>query len=345
MGDIVKRDGADRFELEPSILDGQYAISLRRVADGVLAVNTDVINRAAEVIADAYAAKEMNPAKDKVQYVVDMSPDLLEKIEKGVVKLDYSKDGRVFAQLRDANNHFGKKLSIKRELINNGVDPQELRMAVQMAAVQQKLQAIVETLDDISEGVSEVLKGQQNDRFGLYYSGMSLMLEAREVQDETMRKLISSQALKALSDATGQLTQDIQEQIRYLLDGDYKKGKKGTRRAELDERMNSINKCFDAIHRAAVLKAAIYFDAGETAALLLAVEEYARFVNRAIAPYAGKLIEFDQSDTLLMDGKWETRVKALSEASELRKALTSETTFYLVPSDYDDEVSEDAIAG
>lgn len=326
MYDLVEFD--DQGSLLPSMLDDQYSLSFRKVVNHGRQSYMEVIRKAVEAALDTEEAKaELAPPQQGIRYVVDITPQIQEQIDKGLVRLDYGKDGQIYAQLRDTNNHFGKKLPIKEELIERNIDPLELRMAMQMAAIQQQLDRIADTLDEISIGVADVIKGQQNDRLGFYYSGVNLLLEAREVQDETMRKLVFAQALKSLSDATGQLTQAIQEDIRYLVDGQY--NKKRGRREEIDRRMASIDKCFDAIHRAAVLKAAVYYDMGETSALLLAVEEYARFIDRAIAPHSNKLAEFDVTDKLLTGGKWESRVKALGGTAELRRMLATGTTFYL----------------
>ena len=105
--------------------------------------------------------------------------------------------------------------------------------------------------------VKEVLRGQQNDRIGLFRSGMSLYLEAREVSDEGLRKLLVTQSLRALSDATAQLDLELQEDVAYLANGEYRKAK--AKRTELiDEKMASINRCFPVLHQASVARAAIY---------------------------------------------------------------------------------------
>ena len=54
---------------------------------------------------------------------------------------------------------------------------------------------------------------------------MSLYLEAREVSDEGLRKLLVVQSLRALSDATAQLDLELQEDVAYLANGEYRKAK------------------------------------------------------------------------------------------------------------------------
>lgn len=56
-------------------------------------------------------------------------------------------------------------------------------MAMQMEAIKQQLQSIIESLKDIEGKVIEVIQGQRNDRIGLFYSGLSLYVESRERTD------------------------------------------------------------------------------------------------------------------------------------------------------------------
>ena len=95
---------------------------------------------------------------------------------------------------------------------------------------------------------------------------MSLYLEAREVSDEGLRKLLVVQSLRALSDATAQLDLELQEDVAYLANGEYRKAK-GRRTELIDEKIASINRCFPVLHQASVARAAIYCEQGEVKAM------------------------------------------------------------------------------
>ena len=338
--ELAKQSGNEIMRV-PSMLDEQYGLSLRHAVDEKKSSYAEMVRRAVDVALDADASKQALAKEGEMRYVVDITPEVQEQLKKGLVKFDYSKDGHIFAQLRDSKNHFGKKLPIKEELIEQGIDPLELKMAMQMMAVEQKLGEIADTLEDISAGVADVIRGQHNDRLGLYYSGMSLYLEAQGIEDETLRKLVASQSLRALSDAIGQMTQEIQEDIRYLTDGDYKMGKKGASVKAIRERIASIDKSFEVIHKAYLLKAAAYYNAGELAALLTTIDEYGRFIEHAIAPNAPKLSEFDPSDKHLIGGKWDGRSQAFAETVEMRRMLEEGSTF-LIEAPNDEFENEEA---
>ena len=99
--------------------------------------------------------------------------------------------------------------------------------ALQMKALQEQVQQIANQIAVIDHSVREVIQGQQNDRIGLYYSGLTLYLEARNVNDPEMKKALIAQSLRALSKARFQLGLTMQSDIKYLSDGEFKiaKGK------------------------------------------------------------------------------------------------------------------------
>lgn len=57
-----------------------------------------------------------------------------------------------------------------------------------MKAIQSQIQQISDKISVIGESIKEVLQGKQNDRIGLYYSGMALYLESKSVIDNDMKK-------------------------------------------------------------------------------------------------------------------------------------------------------------
>lgn len=53
---------------------------------------------------------------DDVKFVVDLSDEMKEQYKQGLLKFDKGKDGKLYAQLRDENNRYGKKLNIKEDI-------------------------------------------------------------------------------------------------------------------------------------------------------------------------------------------------------------------------------------
>lgn len=231
--------------------------------------------------------------------------------------------------MRQSNGRYGEKLPIKREEFSQGIDPVQAANAMQVKALQEQLDEIAEQITVIDGRVKEVLRGQQNDRIGLFHSGMSLYLEAREVSDEGLQKLLISQSLRALSDAAAQLDLELQEDVAYLSNGEYKKAK-GKRMKLIDEKMVSINRCFPVLHQASVARTAIYCEQGEVKAMASALEAYSRLIKQTVGSYAGLLAEFDTSDDGTDQGIWRSRAALQLDVSTLSKALSApEKTFYL----------------
>ena len=187
--------------------------------------------------------------KKGYRFVVDATESTLEDIESGKIKLSTDNSGNMFAQLQKANGHYGSKLPIKKEYFREDIDPVQMANTLQLKAMQEQLQDIADQLNIIEGSVRDVLQGQQNDRIGLYYSGMALYLESINITDIDMKRLLTAQSLRALSEATFQLSITMRSDIQYLINEEYKSAK-GKRVKLIDDRMHSINQSFAFIHQA-----------------------------------------------------------------------------------------------
>lgn len=306
--------------------DDQF--SIERFKDNLVRSNekTDAILRSvAEIISDTDSDYE-----SEEKYVVNLDGDIKDKIKKGLVKLDTNKDGEVYAQLRTSDGKYGEKLSIRKELEEKGLSAKEVEMAMQMKAIQDVLVQIVDVLNDIGEHVCDVIIGQQNDRIGLYYSGMNLFVESQSITDEYLKKLVVSQAIKALNDANAQMVQQLRSDIQYLAQKKYKTIK-GNRQEKIDEKIADIYNCYDIVYRSSFMKAALYNEIGELPAMLTACEEYGRFIEKLIIPNNAMLTEMDKTDILLEKTKWEKKADVLIQCNEVKSILNNPTkTYYLI---------------
>jgi len=264
------------------------------------------------------------------KYVVDATESTLEAIENGKIKLTTEKSGQMFAQIREANGHYGSKLPIKREEFAKGIDPVQMANSLQLKALQQQMQTIADQIIMIDYSIQEVLQGQQNDRIGLYYSGMALFLEAKNITDAEMKRSLIAQALRSLSDATFQLTLTMQSDIKYLANKEFNNAKGKKRELLIDERMNNINQSFAFIHQATMLKAGIYCDVGELSAMSTVLDEYAHFIDGTIAGNASLLAQCDTLDNGTENGIWKSRAKLKLDVAYFTKQIsTSEKVLYL----------------
>lgn len=280
------------------------------------------------VVRELPAAAQVHKALKKgCRYVVEMSDSTMQAIESGALKLT-QENGKTFAQLRE-NGRYSSKLPIKKEVFRTGIDAVQMANALQMQAIQDQIQDVANQLVIIGGSVKEVLQGQQNDRIALYYSGLSLFLEARSVSDISLRCALQAQALRALSESTFQLKLNMQSDIKYIVDKEYDKVK-GKRKELIIEHMNSINQSFAYIHQATMLRAAIYCDTGEFASMARVLEEYSYLIDTVVAKNALLLSQYDMNDDGTQTGLWASRAQLKLDTAGLAKALNAPSkTLYL----------------
>lgn len=143
----------------------------------------------------------------------------------------------MYAQLRDEKNHYGKKLNIKEQ-----VNEKDLIIASQLNVIKDVLDDIVDTLENIEENISHILMEFHNDRVGLYYSGLSLYLEALQVSDASLRNELISQSLKSLNDSQAQIIQELKSDIAFLRSPQFNKIKR-KKETRLSCRENAEHSC------------------------------------------------------------------------------------------------------
>lgn len=305
--------------------DPSYPIVL--LSDGIKTGISEAENTV-KVIYNAVAkaaptGTQISQIKRDSRLIVDVSGETFEKIKSGEIKLTTNKTGETFAQILNENNKFGKKLPIKMEDFATGINPVTMAMAMQMKAMQNQLEEIAEEINQIDRNVKEVIQGQQNDRIAQYYSGAALYAESLGIENEEFRKALVAQSLKALSDASFLLRLNMQSDIQYLLNEEYKDAK-GKRITLIDERMNSINQGFAYIHQAALLKAGIYCREREYGVMFTVLDEYSYFIDKNIASNANFLAQCDVSDDGTNKGIWESRAKLKLDISEMKNLLAAE---------------------
>lgn len=273
------------------------------------------------VVREMPTLTQVQQAMDKgCRYVVDTSESTLKAIENGALKLT-QENGKTYAQLR-VNGKYGSKLPIKKEIFRKGIDPTQMANALQMQALQDQIQDVSNQLILIDGSVREVLQGQQNDRIGLYYSGLSLFLESRSVSDTGLRNALQAQALRALTESTFQLKLTMQSNIRYIKQKEYEKAK-GKRKDLILEHMNNINQSFAFIHQATMLRAGVYCDIGEHSSMAQVLEEYSYFIDNDVARNALLLSQYDMNDDGTGTGLWASRSQLKLDTAELSRALNS----------------------
>ena len=280
-----------------------------------------ILDSAKQAVHNAYEREQDNP-----KYVLDISDDVAAKIDSGEIQLVTYGD-EVFAQLRDEKGRYGKRLPIKKDLEAEGVTTEELRLALQMEAIKEQLKSIIKGMKELEDYVKDVLEGQRNDRIGLYYSGISLYLEACATKDEYFRKQLIAQAIKSLNDANSQMIQEARSSVEYLVTKQFRKSK--DRMKKIDEHLAITQQCCGVIFKAACMKAIIYNNCKEVDAMLVAIEEYGHFVENLIVPNVGELSELDPSVKLISTGSWNQIADTFTGCKKIREQITERDTFLL----------------
>lgn len=317
-----------------SLFDEQFSIAdLSHAIESAENSSSDILETTKRAV---YRAFEKDANSNDPKYIVNFDDETKAAIKCGNVELVPAKEGGFYAQLRNTENkQLSKKLSITEELGEEGIDTAALHTALQMEAIKKQLTTIIQSVQEIEEKVTEVIQGQRNDRLGLFYSGLSLYVEAKEIQDVSLKKQITAQALRSINDANAQMIQDIRTNIEYLITEEYKIHKK--QQEKIEEYLNVIRQCYDVVYRAAFLKATIYQENGEIAAMLTAIDEYGRFVEKLIVPYAGKLSELDRHSQFIESGTWGKIAGTLSSCRELRKQIVENRVYLLSMGGIEDE--------
>ena len=272
------------------------------------------------IIREAPTGSQLTEATKKgVRYVLDLDEKTKEKIEKGIIKLT-EENGKYKAQFRLPNGRYGKRIDVTKEVYSKGIDPVQMSSALQMKALQQQIEQIERQIQTISRSVGHVLQGLQNDRIGLYYSGVNLYLESLNITNPAMKQLMVAQSLRSLSDASYQLILEIKTDIKYLENKEYQKEKK--QKELILSRMESIDQSFNIIHRAMLMRAAIYCNENELEAMASVLTEYSHFIEGVVSQNAKMLAQCDPRDTGLSDGVWQSRGALQLDAGKFAKQIS-----------------------
>ncbi|MBR4896231.1 MAG: hypothetical protein IKZ41_07375 [Clostridia bacterium] len=309
-----------------ALFDGQFSTdSFHRLMAQGRPHDQSILSSIKEAISNTI---NKGSSENETDYIVQISDDLKDSIHNGDIKLVTNSDGEIFAQLLNSDGKYGQKLSIKEELRNKDISSQAAEHALQMEAIRIQLERIVDSIEQLENSVSRVIDGQQNDRIALYYSGLSLYIEAQSVQEPTLRYHLLAQAIHSFNEAAAKMIQEIRSDIEYLSNRLYLKAKKGMRDS-IDSKITHIRQCSDAVYRISFTKAYMYYENNEVQALLSSLDQYKRFIEKMISPHLGMLSELDKNDMLFDTGAWGKIVKSIEDCNRFQDLLVDNHTYYL----------------
>lgn len=263
--------------------------------------------------------------------VLDVSKETMRKIQSGELKLMHTKDDVLKAVICDSNGTIKQHMNVKYESFCNIPNSAELANTLQMAGVSQQLATVKEQLEMVGYAVQEVLAGQQNDRIALCYAGEQLYLEAGKTQNDFLRIQLTASAIRSLEEAKTKMIESIKLDIANIKAYDQQEIK--LKPKEILDRITRINKSFEVVNRAALLKAGIYHELGEIPAMLVSLQQYAGFLSESINANAKLLYDYDKSDTRI-EGKWHERARNIPQSIQLM-IESHEQNQQLLEIDYD----------
>lgn len=313
------------------MLEGEYSVdNLRDINKGKQIQADNVLNAFADFVAGALGAKDLKDSTKKdFKLVVDLTDEQKQQYLKGELKLVKKASGEFVAMVRGDKGRFKELLAVSPEMAAAGVDPVTLATAIQIKRIEEQLEDIMDEMNKIGCNVKDVLRGQQNDRLSLFYSGMNLLMEADNTQNEVFRKMLFSQAIGAVNESTAKLNREMQDALEYLKEKKYLDSKKDERDDLIEEKIKAINQCFDIINKGALAKSCIYYANNEVQAMLTALGEYELFLEKTIVPNAIMLNEYDNNVKYFSEGTWGKGEQILKGLKTTKQQIMNGNEFYL----------------
>ncbi|NHC20053.1 hypothetical protein, partial [Bacillus sp. MM2020_4] len=185
------------------------------------------------------------------QYRLVIPGEYIEKLKEGSSFLQETENGNYYPTIVNAiTNKYEKHVEIQKVGKN-------LISSLDKMAVQQMLTEIMVQLDLINEKITRVLKGQQNDRIALANSANQQLIEAINIEDKTLKRMLLVNVIKTANDAREQLIQHFKDDIDFLKqlpdsNEDFKiileqiRNKKF--KSEVEQRIFELYRCYESIN-------------------------------------------------------------------------------------------------
>ena len=211
-------------------------------------------------------------------YNVVLSGTERAKMAMGSVKMMTTADGKLLANL--VNTKSGKIISnIKLDKVS--LTP-ELNNAIINYVQQVQLAQIAENIRYVQLAVEEVRRGQENDRLALAYSCQQKLLQALEIKDENIKRLLLMNLVSSAEDARNALMLSQKENIKFIEEQPQDKFQrffKGKKPEDIDSRMNELRESFNSLNMLSLVESLAYQELGEEKASILSINYYGEYLN------------------------------------------------------------------
>lgn len=158
----------------------------------------------------------------------------------------------------------------------------DMAQAINNVVVNQQLTKINAKLDEMNNNLGNIEQGQRNDRIGLVNSAVQLIKEALATKDETLKKLLITNAVTTANNARFQLMETLKTDRRNFINQIESKNildkiKDNTK--EIDNTMDKMRTAFYYINMSTSVSAQGYMFLEEKNAVLESICAYKYFIN------------------------------------------------------------------
>ncbi|KUO78960.1 MAG: hypothetical protein APF81_22185 [Desulfosporosinus sp. BRH_c37] len=264
-------------EIKQGATYGEVAVESpkRRLVDAfAIAKNVNkLMNYLNPIISNIDNVKEV--IKPNVKYVVQISKEILDKIDRG--ELDFMKSGgETIANIVDKTRPkkpIVKQLRITKEAIANPQAKAVVGHMAQNIAIQQQLASITERLDAIADKAERILIGQMTDRLGFIYGSWDTYQQALYICNEELRNALKLDIIQSLNIGRQQLLQYISSLDKFFDElpvSEFEtafRNLNGKLKKDCVDTLNSCNQALTGIALSTVLLSNIYLSYDETGVL------------------------------------------------------------------------------
>lgn len=217
------------------------------------------------------------------------------------------------AIIKDKNGNIVEHAKLVMEDGVKSIDPVQLAFAMQAMAIQTQLKDISESLEILSDKLSSVIAGQQNDRIALFYSAEALYREAIISNNPIMKQQMIVEALSTLTNSIESLTQTTLYNVHKIVDN-YDLKKNVFKKDKINEELfPDVKMSYMVIHNAYALKTAIYCNEQEYGSAMQTLKSYKSFLEQSLSNGNGDILYYADKKENSLEGFWQKRQNVLPE--------------------------------
>ena len=243
------------------------------------------------------------------------------KLREGALELKYRKDGSMLAQLMNPET---KQIvcNIPLEEIKN-IRPDIITKTAEIAS-QIQFAEISQQIDELSEAIEEVRRGQITDRLATAYSCRQKLLQTQNITDNALKRQALLEIAHSAEDSRNLLMLSQAENITYIKEcpqSTILKIVRGESTKKTDKRIAELRESLESINTVSLAEAIAYRELREYHAAKKSLEYYSDYIKRTYLENENIIERLDMLDASPKN-YWS---KLLPQIAESIDALPCET--------------------